>query len=526
MHRGRLTGPYLILREVKRMEHRADRTTILSIRHVFKEFPGVKALDDVSMDLQAGEVMALLGENGAGKSTLMKILSGAYVRDRGELLLDGKPLPRQFSPMDAKHFGISIIYQELSLLNELTVMENIFIGHEPHKIRGVIDFKDMHDSSRALLERLNASYISPKAKVGSLPLPQKQLVEIAKALALDCKVLIMDEPTTSLTAEEASNLFDVINMLKGQGIAVIYISHRLDEVFTVCDRATVMRDGRVVDTREIAHCTQDDIIDMMSGKLLEVNTASREPLDYANRPVALELHGVSDGGFIQNLNLKVYEGEVLGVGGLIGSKRTELFRMVCGIDRLIGGEIFIRGKKARIASPQDAIRCGLGYLSENRKEDGLSLGMSIEENNVHCDFSAVSRRGIVNWKKVRHVAENYIRMLKTKGTPSMFVVNLSGGNQQKVSIAKWLHAGCNLLVFDEPTRGIDVAAKAEIHQLIRDFAAQKGNAAVVISSEVNELLAVSNRVIVMNKGKIVSELVGGEIEQANLTRHITTNGSR
>jgi ABC-type sugar transport system ATPase subunit len=224
---------------------------------------------------------------------------------------------------------------------------------------------------------------------------------------------------------------------------------------------------------------------------------------------------------IENLSLEVYEGEVLGIGGLIGSKRTELFRMVCGIDKMAAGTVSIRGREVKIASPDAAIRHGIGYLSENRKEDGLSLGMNVEENTIHCDFSPVSKGGIVNWKKVRSLAESYIRKFKTKGTPTMLVMNLSGGNQQKVSITKWLHAGCNLLIFDEPTRGIDVASKAEIHQLIRDFAKQPGNAAVVISSEVNELLAVSNRVIIMSKGKIVSELTGSEIGQGNLTRHIT-----
>jgi ribose transport system ATP-binding protein len=448
-------------------------------------------------------------------------LSGAYVRDKGEIVLDGKTLPMQFTTLEARRYGIAIIYQELSLMNELTVMENIYISHEPQKVRGVIDFRKMQADSEAILQKLNAGYISVKERVGALPLPQKQLVEIAKALALDCKVLIMDEPTTSLTTEEASNLFGVIEMLRVQGITVIYISHRLHEIFQVCGRAIVMRDGRVVGSKSIAGSTQDEIVDMMSGKLLNLDYVHSDQLSYESRPVVLELAGVTDGRFIENLNLKVFEGEVLGIGGLIGSKRTELFRMVCGIDKMAGGSVSISGREARITSPGAAIRHGIGYLSENRKEDGLSLGMTVEENTVHCDLSSVSKGGIVNWKKVRGVAESYIEKFKTKGTPSMLVMNLSGGNQQKVSIAKWLHAGCRLLIFDEPTRGIDVASKAEIHQLIRDFVKQPGNAAVVISSEVNELLAVSDRVIIMSKGKIVSELTGSEIGQGNLTRHIT-----
>ena len=498
-----------------------SNTEILKISHVSKDFPGIKALDDVSMTFLKSEIVALLGENGAGKSTLMKILSGAYVRDKGEIVLDKKTLPRQFSTLEARRCGIAIIYQELSLMNELTVMENIYISHEPQKVKGVIDFREMQVDSEAILQKLNAGYISAKERVGSLLLPQKQLVEIAKALALDCKVLIMDEPTTSLTTEEASNLFQVIEMLQAQGITIIYISHRLNEIFQMCDRAIVMRDGRVVGSKKIAESTQDEIVDMMSGKLFDLGYVHSEQLAYEVRPVALELMGVSDNRFIEDLHLKVYEGEVLGIGGLVGSRRTELFRMVCGIDKMTAGTILIQGKEVKITSPDAAIQYGIGYLSENRKEDGLSLGMTVEENTIHCDFSSVSKGGIMNWTKVRSFAERYIKKFKTKGTPTTMVMNLSGGNQQKVSITKWLHAGSNLLVFDEPTRGIDVASKAEIHQLIRDFAKQPGNAAVVISSEVNELLAVSNRVVIMSKGKIVSELTGAEIGQGNLIRHIT-----
>ena len=499
------------------------REYALSVRNICKTFPGVKALDDVSMDFPRGTVSALLGENGAGKSTLMKILSGAYVRDSGEIILDGKTLPRQYTPMEARRMGIAIIYQELSLMNELTVMENIYMCNEPLKARGVIDFATMQKKAEEQLKKLNADYIPVREKVGTLPLPQKQLVEIAKALALECKVLIMDEPTTSLTDEEAANLFKVIGMLKEQGITIIYISHRMDEIFRICDSAIVMRDGRLAGTMDIKTGTRDQLIDMMTGKLLATGEVDRRTFREGD-PVILELEHVSDGGFIKDLSLKLYEGEVLGIGGLIGSKRTELFRMVCGIDRMAAGEVRIKGKPVRNTTPNAAIANGIGYLSENRKEDGLSLGMTIEENTIQSDYGKVSSKGVMNWGKVRKIANDYIAMLKTKGRPEMRVMNLSGGNQQKVSIAKWLHAGCSVLVFDEPTRGIDVGAKAEIHNLIRQFAAQPGNAAVVISSEANELAAVSDRVIVMSKGRITSELHADEINQSNLTRHITQSG--
>lgn len=498
---------------------------LLEFKHIRKEFPGVKALDDVSMDFAKGEVVALLGENGAGKSTLMKILSGAYTRDSGEVILDGKSLPKQYSTLEARGYGVAIIYQELSLMAEMSVMENVYITHEPMKLKlgRIIDYKKMKEDTKLQLKKLNAAYIDPMKKVKELALPEKQMVEIAKALAVDCKILIMDEPTTSLTWEEAARLFEVIDTLRKQGITIIYISHRMDEIFKICDRAIVMRDGRYVGALLMANSTQDDLIQMMSGRTVDMELSDKERRVRSTNPV-LELEHITDGGFIEDLSLTVYEGEVLGIGGLVGSKRTELMRMVCGADKLIGGIVKIKGKVCKIQNTKDAIENKIGYLSENRKEDGLSLGLSIEENTVHCDMKKVSSGAFVDWKKVRSISDDYIKKLKTKGKSQTKVVNLSGGNQQKVAIAKWLHAGCDLLVFDEPTRGIDVAAKAEIHQLIRDFAQEKGKAAIVISSEVNELVAVSDRVIVMSKGHITGEIEGDEIKQSNVLKYVTTKG--
>ncbi|MEG0108435.1 MAG: sugar ABC transporter ATP-binding protein, partial [Lachnospiraceae bacterium] len=402
---------------------------------------------------------------------------------------------------------------------------NVYVAHEPKKRGNLIDFKKMYDDTLLQLKKLNAEHINPKNRVGNLSLPEKQMVEIAKALAVDCKVLIMDEPTTSLTHEESKQLFKIIETLKQQEITIIYISHRLDEIFEICNRAIVMRDGKLVGAANIEESIPDDIIKMMSGKILQRDMRSeRKKLDKENSVPLLELEHISDGGFIEDLNLTVYEGEVLGIGGLVGSKRTELARMVCGADSLKAGVIKVSGIQKNIMNSQQAIHAGLGYLSENRKEDGLSLGLKIEENTVHCDMKSVSKYGFMNWKKVRKISDSYIQALKTKGLSTMQVVNLSGGNQQKVAISKWLHAGCNLLIFDEPTRGIDVAAKAEIHQLIRNFAKEKGKAAIVISSEVNELVSVSDRVIIMSKGHITGELEAGEIEQNNVLKHITTKG--
>lgn len=503
----------------------ANSEKVVEFKNIIKEFPGVKALDNVSMDFYKGEVVALMGANGAGKSTLMKILSGAYGRDGGEIVLDGNSLPKSYTTLEARNFGVAIIYQELSLLSEMTVMENVYVSHEPRKAGCVIDFKSMYENTKEQLERLNASHINPKEKVKNLSLPEKQMVEIAKALAVDCKVLIMDEPTTSLTNEEAKQLFDIISALKKQQITVIYISHRMDEIFEICDRAIVMRDGRLVGAVEIKDSSADELVELMSGKSVDTGTANcKRGIDKASSVPLLELEHISDGGFIEDLNLTVFEGEVLGIGGLVGSKRTELARMVCGADPLVKGSVKVKGVPRKITNTRQAIEAGLGYLSENRKEDGLSLGLKIEENTIHCDMDAVSSKGIMNWKKVRELSDSYIKKLKTKGTSTTRVMNLSGGNQQKVAIAKWLHSGCNLLIFDEPTRGIDVAAKAEIHQLIRDFAKEKGNAAIVISSEASELVSVSDRIIIMSKGHITGELQAEEIEQNNVLKRITTKG--
>lgn len=498
---------------------------VVEFKNIKKEFPGVKALDDVSMDFYKGEAVALMGANGAGKSTLMKILSGAYGRDSGEIILDGKTLPKHYSTLEARHFGVAIIYQELSLLSEMSVMENVYVSHEPKKLGNIIDFGKMYEDTKKQLARLNASHIDPKEKVKNLSLPEKQMVEIAKALAVDCKVLIMDEPTTSLTHEEAEQLFEIIQTLKEQNITVIYISHRLDEIFRICDRAIVMRDGKLVGAAVMAESTPDDVIEMMNGKALDMSFRNgKTRRDKEKSTPLLELEHISDGGFIEDLNLTVYEGEVLGIGGLVGAKRTELARMVCGADPLVKGTVKVKGSVKKITNSRQAIDAGLGYLSENRKEDGLSLGLKIEENTVHCDLKAVSKKGILDWKKIRQISDDYIKMLKTKGTSTTRVVNLSGGNQQKVAIAKWLHAGCDLLIFDEPTRGIDVAAKAEIHQLIRNFAKEEGKAAIVISSEVNELVTVSDRIIIMSKGRIAGELEAEELEENNVLKYITTKG--
>ena len=500
---------------------------LLNIKNVNKQYPGVKALDDVSLSMEAGEVMALLGENGAGKSTLMKVLSGAISRDSGEILLAGKPLPMHNTPLTARAFGIAIIYQELSLLGQLTVAENIYLTHEPTGFGSMIDYPQMHRMAREQLDKLDAGYISTHAKVESLTLPERQLVEIAKALAIDCRVIIMDEPTTSLTWEETDRLFEMVRKLKAQNVAVVYISHRMDEVFEIGDTAAVMRDGRLIGKVPIKDTSPAEVVEMMTGKLLEHKERSAEDckVSYNDGNVVLEAKNVSDGKKLNNVSFKVYANEVLGFAGLVGAQRTELARAIFGADRMTAGEVVIRGRSVRHRRPGDSIRNRIGYLSENRKEEGLNLGMSLEENVVLIDMKKVSRRGYLSRAKIRETFEEFRKSTRIKGTAAQPVSSLSGGNQQKVAISKWLHSGCDLLIFDEPTRGIDVAAKAEIYDIIRRFA-EENMAAIIISSDVRELADVCDRVLVMSRGEIVQEIMPSGITQENILNSIVHKGGK
>ncbi len=500
---------------------------LLEISHVNKQYPGVKALDDVSLSMHSGEVMAMLGENGAGKSTLMKVLSGAISRDSGDILLDGRPLPMDNTPLTARAFGIAIIYQELSLLPQLDVAENIFLTHEPTVLGKFIDYKKMHALARAQLDKLEAHDIDTHAKVETLSLPERQLVEIAKALAVDCKVIIMDEPTTSLTWEETDHLFEMVRRLKKQNVAVVYIFHRMDEVFQISDTIAVMRDGRLIDKIPTESTDSVNVVELMTGKLLEHR--DRRPEDckviYDDAHVIMEVKDATDGKKIKNASFKVYANEVLGFAGLVGAQRTELARAIFGADKMVRGEVSVSGRKIFNRSPKDSIKNRIGYLSENRKEEGLNLGMSLEENVVLIDMSKVSSRGYLSRSKIREIFDTYRQSTRIKGTAKQLVSSLSGGNQQKVVISKWLHSGCGLLIFDEPTRGIDVAAKAEIYDIIRRFAEEQ-MAAIVISSDVRELADVCDRVLVMSRGEIVHEILPDGISQENILHSIVNKGGK
>ncbi|WP_205600692.1 sugar ABC transporter ATP-binding protein [Gracilibacillus sp. YIM 98692] len=498
--------------------------TLLEFNSIYKEYPGVKAVNGVSFSISKGAVTALLGANGAGKSTLMKILSGAETRDSGDIIIQDNYLPKNYSTLEAKSLGIGIIYQELSLLSELTVAENIYLTNEPliTQFPKIIDYKKMKKEAKHQLEKLQVYDVDVDEKVSNLSLPNQQMVEIAKALAQDCKVIIMDEPTTSLATDETKRLFDVIKHLKKQNISIIYISHRLDEIFEIADNAVIMRDGELVNKLDIDKTSKDEIITSMTGRKL--NRVKTEDEISNSNEIMFGVRGISDRKFLKDISFSVRKNEILGIGGLVGAQRTELARLIFGADKLEKGEISLNGEIIQNKTPEDAIRNGIGYLSENRKEEALNLGLSVQENIIQTDLPKVSKGLVVSDKKIIETFKSYKQKMNIKGAGSTAVKNLSGGNQQKVAIAKWLHVGAKLLIFDEPTRGVDVGAKAEIYQLVRDFA-RKGNTAIVISSEIEELATVSDRVLIMAKGEITHELKGSDVNQDTIFNCITTKGS-
>lgn len=491
----------------------------MQLRDISKQFPGVRALNRVSLDLEAGEVHALLGENGAGKSTLIKILSGAYAKDEGKVIISGQEVEIS-GPKDALNLGISVIYQELNLVPYLTVAENISLGREPLRGRGgLLNGKAMVGTARAALEFIDAD-INPQAVVANLSIAQRQMVEIAKAVSREARVLVMDEPTSSLTEGETAKLFRVIATLKKRGVGIIYISHRMDEIFAIADRVTVLRDGENVGTRQISEVTRDELVAMMVARKLS-DYYAREHVEASN--VILEIRHLNAGKLLRDISLTVRRGEVVGVAGLVGSGRTELARCIFGIDRYDSGEIIIEGRPVRVSSPQEAIRLGIALVPEDRKKSGLVLKMAVREN-LSMPAMNSSRRSdpLLAWGQfIRRRAEmglvaDFIRQLDIK-TPSdtQNIGKLSGGNQQKVVLAKWLAISPKLLILDEPTRGIDVGAKAEVYSLINECT-KRGMGILMISSELPEILGMSDRILVMGGGRIRGELAGKEASQEKI----------
>jgi ribose transport system ATP-binding protein len=492
---------------------------LVRIRDLCKSFSGVRALDRVSFELLAGEVHALMGENGAGKSTLMKVLAGVYSKDSGELLFDGRPVEIA-SPRAAQALGIGIVHQELNLMNHLSAAQNIYIGREPRRGFGLLLDEDaLNEQARRIFERMNL-HLDPRTPVGELSVAKQQMVEIAKALSFDSRALIMDEPTAALNEAEIAELFRIVRQLKAQGVGIVYISHKMDELKRIADRVTVMRDGQTIGTVPAAGTPMETIIGMMVGRQLD--SAVRAAPDTSGNAVALAVKGLQRGRAIVGVSLQLRKGEILGLAGLMGAGRTEVARAIFGADPIDAGEIYVHGQRATIRSPQDAVAHGIGYLSEDRKHFGLATGLDVEANTVLPSMEKFLSMGFwLQRPAMRSTAERYVAQLSIK-TPSVDqqVRLLSGGNQQKIVIAKWLLRDCDILFFDEPTRGIDVGAKSEIYKLL-DTLAQQGKAIVMISSELPEILRMSHRILVMCEGRITGELSAAEATQEKIMQLAT-----
>src|SRR6266498_2551790 len=492
---------------------------LLRMEGIYKSFPGVQALSDVRFDLRYGEVHALVGENGAGKSTLMKILGGIYHKDAGHIFLEGQEVVIT-SPGMAQHLGISIIHQELNLMPHLTIAQNIFIGREPRtRVPFVVDDKTTNEKAVRLFEMLNLR-LDPTMKVSDLTVAKQQMVEIAKALSFNAKILVMDEPTAALTDAEIDELFSIIRQLREKGVGIVHISHRLEELKQISDRVTVMRDGKYISTLQTNEAPIDKIISLMVGRT--IYESAPELPETPNQDVVLEVRNLNRGRTLRDVNFSLKKGEILGFAGLIGAGRTEVARAIFGADSHESGDIFIKGKQVHIKSPTDAVMHGIGYLSEDRKRYGLTLAMDVKENVAMASMKKFLKwLGWMDFKKTVERGSEMVKALNIK-TPSLEqkVKFLSGGNQQKVVIGKWLTADTDILIFDEPTRGIDVGAKSEIYKLLNDLAHQ-GKSVIMISSELPEILRMSHRVVVMCEGRVTGILNAGEATQESIMKYAT-----
>ncbi len=496
-----------------------QQETLLTMKGISKSFSGVIALKNAEIDLKAGEVVALMGENGAGKSTLMKILTGIYSRDSGTVTYMGREVEYK-GPSESEEDGIAIVHQELNMMNDLTVAQNLFIGKE--SMNGFfINDAEMNRKARELFKILNID-INPAEKIENLTVGKQQMVEIAKAISKNAKIIIFDEPTAALTDAEIEELFKVINDLRDKGTGMIYISHRMDEINVISDRVTVMRDGEFVGTLVTKECDKSDIIKLMVGRTIfaEPKTQSNVSPD---APVVLKCENLNRGKHVKDVSFELRKGEILSFAGLMGAGRTEVARLIFGADKKDSGKIYINGKEVQIDSPKDAVEAGIGYLSEDRKRFGLIVDKSVEENTVVANLDMFMKGLFIDNEKSRDVSNKYVNELKTK-TPNVaqLVKKLSGGNQQKVVIAKWLVRDSDILIFDEPTRGIDIGAKSEIYHLMEELAKQ-GKSIIMVSSELPEVLRMSDRVIVMCEGKVtgtfdISEATQERIMQAATNR--------
>mgnify|MGYP000613602846 FL=1 len=487
-------------------------SALLTMKNIKKSFSGVAALKNAELELNKSEVVALMGENGAGKSTLMKILTGIYSKDEGTVTFEGKEVEYK-SVSESEEAGIAIVHQELNMMNDLTVAQNLFIGKERKK--GIfIDDAKMAEDARELFKKLNVD-INPNVKIGSLTVGKQQMVEIAKAISTNAKVIVFDEPTAALTDSEIEELFKVINDLRAKGTGIIYISHRMDEINVISDKVIVMRDGEYVGTLVTKECTKDDIIKMMVGRTVFMEPKTKSDVS-ADAEVVLRCENLNRGKHVRDVSFDLRKGEILGFSGLMGAGRTEVARLIFGADPMDSGKIYIHGKEVSIKSTKDAVNAGIGYLSEDRKRYGLLVDKSVEENTCLSSLEKFTKGLFIDGSKSKSVSEKYVQELRTK-TPSVtqIIKKLSGGNQQKVVIAKWLVKDSEILIFDEPTRGIDVGAKSEIYDLMERLV-KEGKSIIMISSELPEVLRMSDRVVVMCEGRITGCLDISEASQEGI----------
>ncbi|MCD6332305.1 MAG: sugar ABC transporter ATP-binding protein [Bacteroidales bacterium] len=493
------------------------RESILQIEHLSKSFPGVKALDDVNLEVSEGEVHVVMGENGAGKSTLMKILAGVYHADEGRIVLDGKEVFIA-SPQDAINQGINLIYQELSVAPNISVSENIFLGSEKSRF-GIVDRSEMNRISRGILRTLGAAF-PPETRAGTLSIAEQQQIEIARALNHQSRILIMDEPTAALSDRETDKLFEVVFSLRDQGIAVLYISHRMNEVIRIADRVSILRDGQYVGTLDKEDINPDTIVTMMVGRSLE--DFYEHKISTNIRPGTFIVENISDGKTVNETSFSVGAGEILGLAGLVGAGRAEMSRLIFGIDKKTSGQIYLDGEKLSIQSPGDAIKYGLGFVPEDRKLQGLFLQMSVGDNISMNVLGNLSKAGILKHSTSNNYARGPMSDLNVRAaSTSVSVESLSGGNQQKVLLARWLAIKPKVLILDEPTRGVDVGAKSEIYKIMGELASQ-GVAIIFISSELPEIVGIAQRVLIMREGSIVSEISNkDEISQENIMYYAT-----
>lgn len=488
---------------------------MLSFQHISKSFPGVKALRDVSFSIRKGEVHALVGENGAGKSTLLNILKGIYQPDEGQIIYDGSSIKIK-SPGHASSIGINMVHQEINLVPELTVGQNILLGNEPMGKGIAINYRELYKRCNEALKELDCPF-SDKEQVKKLSAAQMQMIAIARSLMYNSKVVAFDEPTASLSNAETRHLFEIINKLKNNGTSIIYVSHRLEEIFEIADRVTVLRDGKVIDTLNVKDVDKKTLVRLMVGR--EVSEYMQHTANYSTEEVALKVENLTSDGVFENVSFELKRGEILGISGLVGSKRTDVVRAIFGADKFTSGNIYMNGKPIKIKSPNKAIKAGIALLPEERKSQGFIKLMSNDMNVNISSLDKSMKRGKLDYRALKKNTEYYIKELKiTPPNPDMETTNLSGGNQQKIVLAKWLSINSQIIIFDEPTRGLDVGAKSEIYRLMDEFV-RNGNSIIMVSSELPEILGMSDRIIVMHEGKAVATLNGAEATEVDVLHY-------